>query len=116
MKILVENSGWGNVGEAWYRISLYELLKKLYPNDDVYCGEGPIYRSFRVKNNWEKNNGLNLFDYQSADVYIYIRVPYYHNNCCLFMLIGLNKLFYNRNPMPLLVCLEQHLVNGKFQK
>lgn len=71
MKILVENSGWGNVGEAWYRISLYELLKKLYPNDDVYCGEGPIYRSFRVKNNWEKNNGLNLFDYQSADVYIY---------------------------------------------
>lgn len=31
MKILVENSGWGNVGEAWYRISLYELLKNYIP-------------------------------------------------------------------------------------
>lgn len=71
MKILVENSTWNNVGDAWYQTSLYKLIEALYPNDDVFCGEGPIGRAFQIKSNKQKYNSLNLLNYQDADVYIY---------------------------------------------
>lgn len=71
MKILIENSTWNNIGDAWYQTSLYHLIKALYPNDEVYCGEGPIKRAFRIKSPHQLSNSLNLFEYQDADIYIY---------------------------------------------
>lgn len=71
MKILVLNSSWRNVGNAWFCTSLYMLLKEMYPEYEIILGEDPIRISFRIKNNKEINNALNLIQYQDADIYIF---------------------------------------------
>jgi hypothetical protein len=71
MKILVENSTWNNVGDGFYQSTLYVLLTKLYPNDTVVMGEGPIRRSFRPKNKRQISNLFQLMDHQTADVHIF---------------------------------------------
>ncbi len=71
MKILVEDSTWNNVGDGWYQTSLFFLLKKLYPKHDVCIGEGPIRRAFRIGSKWQKDNALNLLDYEPADIHVF---------------------------------------------
>lgn len=71
MKIIVENSTWNNIGDAWYQTSLYNLLKEMYPEHQVYMGEGPITRSFRIKSIKQKENALNLLNWQEADLHVF---------------------------------------------
>lgn len=71
MKIVVENSTWNNVGDGWYQTSLFFLIKKLYPNDDVVLGEGPIRRAFRIKKEYQMRNALDLMQYQKGDIHIF---------------------------------------------
>ena len=70
MKILIENSSWRNIGEAWYGISLYYLLKQIYPEHHVVLGDTPISVSFRISNQKQKNNSFDLMQYQQADIHI----------------------------------------------
>ena len=60
MKIIVEDSTWNNVGDGWYQTALFKLLKDLYPNHEIYIGEGPIKRAFRINNNLQLKNSLEL--------------------------------------------------------
>lgn len=71
MKILIENSTWNNIGDGWYQFSLYGLIKHLYPKYDVFLGEGPIKRAFRIHNKKQLDNSLNLLLYQKADIHIF---------------------------------------------
>lgn len=71
MKILVENSTWNNIGDAWYQSALYAILKELYPNDTVLMGEGPVKRAFKIKSKRFLKNSLNLMDYQKADIHVF---------------------------------------------
>lgn len=71
MKILVENSTWNNVGDGWYQYSLYYLIKKIFPHAKVVMGEGPVRRAFRIKNEMQHKNALNLLDWKSADIHIF---------------------------------------------
>jgi hypothetical protein len=71
MKILVENSTWNNIGDGFYQSALFVLIKKLYPDATVLMEEGPIFRAFRPKSEWQKKNALQLMDYQSADLHIF---------------------------------------------
>jgi polysaccharide pyruvyl transferase WcaK-like protein len=71
MKILVENSTWNNIGDGFYQSALYILIKQLYPTANVLMEEGPIFRAFRPKSDWQKQNCLNLMNYQSADLHIF---------------------------------------------
>lgn len=71
MKILVENSTWNNIGDGWYQSALYSIIKDLYPNDQVYMGEGPIERAFRPNFNWQTENAFKIMNYQSADIHIF---------------------------------------------
>ena len=71
MRILIENSVWANVGNAWYQYSLYYMLKKLFPEHDVIIGEGPINLAFRITNAKQQANALNWMEYQSADIHIF---------------------------------------------
>lgn len=71
MKILVENSTWNNVGDGWYQASLYHLLKDLYPEHKVVMGEGPVRRSFRIKNPKHLANSLDLLKHQDADLHVF---------------------------------------------
>lgn len=71
MKILIENSTWNNVGDGWYQTSLYNLLKDLYPEHQIYMGEGPITRAFRIKSPKQIENALNLLDWQDADLHVF---------------------------------------------
>jgi hypothetical protein len=78
MKILVENSTWNNVGDAWYQTSLYLLLKSIYPKHSVILGEGPIKRAFRINNPTQLKNSLDLMKYQKADVHVFSGPILYH--------------------------------------
>ncbi|MDE1191338.1 MAG: polysaccharide pyruvyl transferase family protein [Arachidicoccus sp.] len=71
MKILIENSTWNNVGDGWYQYSLYYLFKQIYPQHDIYLGEGPIKRAFRIKKEKLLNNALDLINYQEADLHVF---------------------------------------------
>lgn len=71
MKILIENSTWNNVGDGWYQFALYSLIKNIYPDHEIMLGEGPIRRAFRINNEKQKNNSLNLILYQKADLHIF---------------------------------------------
>ena len=71
MKIRVENSTWNNVGDGWYQTSLYGLLRKTFPQHQVLLGEGPIRRAFRIGNNRQLNNALNVMDYEKADIHVF---------------------------------------------
>jgi len=71
MKILVENSVWTNVGNGWFSFSLYYLMKKLYPDAEVFMGEGPIDLSFRITKDYQRKNALNVLDYERADVHVF---------------------------------------------
>ena len=71
MKILVENSTWNNVGDGWYQSALYNLLRQMYPNDEVIMGEGPIRRAFKIRNSRQKKNSYEMMEYQKADVHIF---------------------------------------------
>ena len=70
MRILVENGSWNNMGEGWYRFSLYYLLKTLYPNDDVIIGEGIITRDFKLGDRF-KRCAFSLFDFEYADLHVF---------------------------------------------
>ena len=50
MKIVVENSTWNNIGDAFYQFPLYKILKNTLKQHDVYMFDGPIYRSFKIPN------------------------------------------------------------------
>lgn len=69
MKIIVENSTWNNLGDGFYQFALFELIKKIFPNDEVFYGEGPIQRSFKPSKKHEKN-ALKLNEHQKADIHI----------------------------------------------
>ena len=46
MKVIVENSTWNNVGDAFYQFPLYEILKSILKEDDVFMFDGPY--NFRL--------------------------------------------------------------------
>lgn len=71
MKIIVEDSTWNNVGDGWYQTALFKLLKDLYPNHEIYIGEGPIKRAFRINNNLQLKNSLELMQYEQGDIHIF---------------------------------------------
>ncbi|GHT53492.1 hypothetical protein FACS189446_1040 [Bacteroidia bacterium] len=71
MKILVDNSTWSNVGEAWYRFPLYYLLKNIYPEYEVIMGEGPARVTFTVQRQQQQKNIFDLMQYQKADIHIF---------------------------------------------
>jgi hypothetical protein len=71
MKILIDNSTWSNVGEAWYRYPLYFLLKNMYPEHEVVLGEGPIQVTFNIRNQKQLKNAFNLMQYQNTDIHIF---------------------------------------------
>lgn len=71
MKILVENSVWTNVGNAWFQTSLYYYLKALLPEHNVFMGEGSINLAFRINNKTQEHNALNIMDYQEADMHVF---------------------------------------------
>ena len=47
MRILVENSSWNNIGDAFYQFSLFNLLKKSCAHHRVAFLNAPTTRSFR---------------------------------------------------------------------
>lgn len=69
MKIIVENSTWNNLGDGFYQFALYELLKKIYPNKEIYFGEGPVERAFRPKTK-QLSNAFKAMDYEKADIHV----------------------------------------------
>lgn len=71
MKILVDNSTWSNVGEAWYRFPLYNLLKKIYPEHEVLMGEGPSQITFNIHKQKQLNNVFDLMQIQKADLHVF---------------------------------------------
>lgn len=71
MKIIVENSSWNNIGNAWFSFSAIFLLKSMYPQHEVVMGESNICGSFRVHNKQERNNAFKLYEYQRADIHVF---------------------------------------------
>ncbi|OMP79067.1 MULTISPECIES: polysaccharide pyruvyl transferase family protein [unclassified Chitinophaga] len=71
MKILVENSTWNNIGDGFYQSALFVLIKKLYPEANVLMEEGPIFRAFRPKSDWQRKNALHMMNHQFADLHIF---------------------------------------------
>lgn len=70
MKIIIENSTWNNIGDGWYQTSLYMLFKRLFPQHDVFMGEGPVNRSFHPQGRFRKN-ALNVMEYERADLHVF---------------------------------------------
>lgn len=70
MKIIVENSTWNNLGDGFYQFSLFNLLEEIFPNDDIFFGEGPVKRAFHPKDKHLKN-ALKLNEYQEADLHVF---------------------------------------------
>lgn len=71
MKIIIENSTWNNVGDGWYQTALFKLLKDMYPSHEVYIGEGPIKRAFRINNKKQLKNSLELMFYEQGDIHVF---------------------------------------------
>jgi len=71
MKILVENSTWNNIGDGFYQSTLFALFKQLYPDQEVYMGEGPFKRAFRPRSKKHLAKAYLLMDDQHADVHIF---------------------------------------------
>lgn len=71
MKIIVENSIWTNVGNGWFQMSLYMMIKQMYPEHNVIMGEGPISLAFRLTNEKQIKNSFNIMDYEKADLHIF---------------------------------------------
>jgi hypothetical protein len=71
MKILVENSTWNNIGDGFYQSTLYCLFKELYPEADVFMGEGPFRRAFKPKKQRHFENAFKLMEYQKADLHVF---------------------------------------------
>ncbi|MCC4214255.1 polysaccharide pyruvyl transferase family protein [Leeuwenhoekiella parthenopeia] len=69
MKIIVENSTWNNLGDGFYQFSLYELIKNVFPEADVYFGDGPVERAFHP-NQKQLKNALKSIEWQNADLHI----------------------------------------------
>lgn len=71
MKILVENSTWNNIGDAFYQSALFMMLKELYPDADIFMEEGPVRRAFRPKKQKHFDNSFKLMDHQKADLHVF---------------------------------------------
>jgi hypothetical protein len=69
MKIIVENSTWNNLGDGFYQSTLFVLITKLFPEAEVFMGEGPVERAFRPKEG-RLNNALKLIEHQKADIHV----------------------------------------------
>ncbi|KGK29314.1 polysaccharide pyruvyl transferase family protein [Cellulophaga sp. E6(2014)] len=70
MKIIVENSTWNNLGDGFYQFTLFELLKKIYPDENIVLGEGPVERAFRPKEK-QLQNAFKAMDYEKADFHVF---------------------------------------------
>jgi hypothetical protein len=70
MRILVENSTWTNIGNAFYQTSLYYILRKVFSKHTVYMTEGPIIRAFRPNKYFQKN-AFELRLVQDGDLYCF---------------------------------------------
>jgi hypothetical protein len=69
MRILVENSSWNNIGDAFYQFSLFNLLKKACPAHQIAFLDAPTVRSFRVPPRFVRNvYHADLI--QDADLYV----------------------------------------------
>ena len=69
MRILVENSSWNNIGDAFYQFSLFNLLKRSCPHHQVAFLNAPTVRSFRVRDRFiPKIYHPELI--QDADLYV----------------------------------------------
>lgn len=71
MKILIENSTWNNIGDAFYQSVLFEVFKKLYPEANVLMGEGPSTRAFKLRKQVHIDKSFKLMDYQKADLHVF---------------------------------------------
>ena len=70
MKICVENSTWSNIGDGFYQTSLLHHITKLFPEWEVFNGEGPVARTFNVSSRFRRNS-IELMEYQKADIYVF---------------------------------------------
>ena len=70
MKIIVENSTWNNLGDGFYQNTLFNLISEIFPNAEVYCGEGPVERSFKPKKR-HIINSFKLIENQNADIHVF---------------------------------------------
>lgn len=69
-KIIVENSTWNNLGDGFYQFSLYELIKEIFPQSNVFMGEGPVKRAFHP-NTKQLKNALRVSEYEIADLHVF---------------------------------------------
>ena len=69
MRILVENSSWNNIGDAFYQFSLFNLLKKACPGHPIAFLDAPTVRSFRVPPRFA-GNIYHADLIQDADLYV----------------------------------------------
>lgn len=72
MKISVECSSWNNIGNAWFQISLFNLLKSMYPQHEVLVEDSHPQGAFRVYNAKQRANALRTMDYTRADLHVYV--------------------------------------------
>lgn len=70
MRVLVENSSWNNIGDGFYQFSLFNLLKKEFPQHDYAFLDGPSSRSFRYSDRFAKNV-FKAEDVQDSDLYVF---------------------------------------------
>ena len=71
MKVIIENSTWNNIGDAFYQSTIFSLFKKNYPNCEILMGDGPIKRAFRPRTNKQFENMFQLMQHQKADYHVF---------------------------------------------
>ena len=72
MKIIIENSTWNNVGDAFYQFPIYEIIKNTLTEHDVFMFDGPIYRAFKISSgNFFKKNALDIRKILEADIFVF---------------------------------------------
>ena len=70
MRILVENSTWRNIGDAFYQSCLYSIFKNEIPSAEVAMTDGPIQRSFIPRRIFSKN-AFDIRFFHHADLYCF---------------------------------------------
>ena len=69
-QILIENSTWNNIGDAFYQWSLQRMIGELVGPEKVAGAEGPIGRAFRPSGRFAAN-ALDLLGRQRAPLHVF---------------------------------------------
>lgn len=69
MRVAVENSTWNNIGDAFYQMSLENMLREALPDAEVFSFDGPLRRAFRPNRHIAR--GLDSRLLCEADHYVF---------------------------------------------